>query len=120
MIERRTTPRQRSYLGARLGFNAQWSTMDCLVRNYTEAGAKLVFASAAVPLPDAFDLVIASKGIETRAHVVWRREGEMGVSFARAQARAGIVSLDLARRLRVCESERDALRARLAQLAGSA
>lgn len=119
MTERRTSPRQRSYLGGRIAFNTRASTMDCLVRNFTATGAKLEMSSA-VMLPDAFDLAIPCKGIETRARVIWRREEAIGVAFAQPEATADIVSLDVVRRLRACERERDALRARVAELTAGA
>ena len=117
MTERRTAQRNRSYLGGRIAFNGRTSSMDCLVRNVSPTGAKLAF-SAAVSLPDAFDLAIDCKGLTTRARVVWRLGEEMGVAFAEETGTGAteVVSLDHARRLRACERERNALRARLEAL----
>lgn len=117
MTERRTAQRTRSYLGGRIAFNGRSSSMDCLVRNLSSTGAKLA-VSGAVSLPDAFDLAIGCKGRHTRARVVWRLGEEMGVAFADAAGTAEVIPLDHARRLRACERERDALKARVEALTG--
>ena len=116
-IERRQAHRNRSYLGARIALDAQSSSTECLVRNLTDSGAKLIL-SEAVPLPDAFDLTIERRALAVRARMVWRRGEALGVAFdaPAAAAPAVVLSFDHARRLRECERERDALRARLAAL----
>ena len=81
MTERRKTIRNRTFLGGVVAFNKGRSAIDCLVRNFSADGAKVVFADAAL-LPDAFDLEVPRKERTFRARMVWRRENEIGVAFA--------------------------------------
>jgi hypothetical protein len=56
MRERRQYRRGRTYLGGRLAFNNQYCMIDCLVRNMSRNGAKLVFQGT-VLLPGEFELI---------------------------------------------------------------
>ena len=111
-------PRQRSYLGGRIAFNQHKLTMDCLVRNVSQEGAKLVF-SGAVTLPHEFDLTIERKGVRVRARTIWRRADEIGVSFLCGNVQQRVVPLNVARRLRGFEAENAALKRRVAQLSSA-
>lgn len=121
MQERRKTSRSRTYLGGVVAFNKRSSTMDCLVRNFSPEGAKLVF-DATVTLPDAFDLEIRQKERAFRARLVWRGETEAGVAFLDEVAQpaehadAAPIPLDWARKLRNCESQKAELQKRVAEL----
>src|SRR5215204_5177509 len=79
MHERRKTTRNRSYFGGQIAFNGQRSLMDCLVRNISGDGAKLVFTQTAT-VPQEFVLSVHSKERTFRARVVWRRADEAGVA----------------------------------------
>jgi len=117
MEERRKTVRQRSYLGGQIAFNNRCSTMDCTVRNMSAGGARVAFPDTVV-LPQDLDLAIRQKGLNARARVVWRSATEMGVSFLAVSREAAgeVIPLDLARRLRTLESEKAALKRRVATL----
>jgi hypothetical protein len=78
--ERRITPRQRTLKGARIVTNDGYSTLDCVVRNLSKAGAKLKVASS-VGIPDAFDLVF-DDGRKFACSVTWRKAEELGVTFS--------------------------------------
>ncbi len=80
MTERRRMPRGRTYLGTQIAFNRRSSTLDCLMRNRSEAGGRIVF-SGPTPLPGEFDLTIHREGLSRRARVVWRQESAAGVEF---------------------------------------
>jgi hypothetical protein len=80
MQERRKTRRMRTYLGAKIGLNQQNSVMDCLIRNLTSDGAKLVFANTAT-VPYEFDLAVAKFERRFHARIVWRDVNEAGVVF---------------------------------------
>jgi hypothetical protein len=54
--------------------------MDCLVRNVTVEGAKLVF-SQTVTVPDQFDLYVRKKEQSFQARIAWRRDDEIGVAL---------------------------------------
>src|SRR4051812_41856342 len=76
----RVAPRMRTLIAAKISFNNGQSTLDCLIRNLSDTGAKLI-VSAAIALPDSFDLLIAQKSVTRRVRIVWRRGEEMGVRF---------------------------------------
>jgi hypothetical protein len=80
MAERRNSPRHKSLLRGCIYFNNRRAAADCLVRDISETGARLIF-SAAVAIPDVFDLYIAQKEQTLRAHVQWRHGEEIGVAF---------------------------------------
>src|SRR5215475_12513189 len=57
MSERRRSTRQKSFLRGCIYFNKRRSVMDCLVRDISDAGARLIF-SEAVNVPDVVELYI--------------------------------------------------------------
>jgi PilZ domain len=118
MQERRNVHRGRTYLRGRVAFNNRCSTIDCLVRNLSQNGAKLVFSHPAT-IPGEFDLMIQQKGNSRRARIVWRQEVEAGVAFLASHAEA-VVSIETARRIRRLEEERDSLARRVAELSETA
>ena len=81
MTEQRRTIRNRTFLGGVVTFAKGRSAIECIVRNFSDSGAKVVFAGAAI-VPDAFDLAVARKERTFRARMVWRRANEVGVAFA--------------------------------------
>ena len=60
MGERRRSSRRKSFLRGCIYFNNRRSAIDCLVRDLSAAGARLIF-SAAVNVPDVVDLYIPQK-----------------------------------------------------------
>jgi hypothetical protein len=114
MQERRELPRRRTFLGARLAFNNQYCGIDCLVRDLTRDGARLVFKGPAL-LPGEFDLQLPQRGEQRRARIVWRQQDQAGVTFV-AGGEEAVVSIAMARRIKKLEAERAALEARVAQL----
>ena len=114
-IERRHVQRLRVVYGATIAYNQRRSTLNCVVQNYSDAGAKLVLDNPAL-LPDHVDLLINRKGRAYDADIVWRNENEAGVSFRPAADATAPISLDWARRLRDCEADRRSLMARIQQL----
>jgi hypothetical protein len=117
MQERREYQRGRTYLGGRLAFNNQYGTVDCLVRNMSQNGAKLVFEGA-VLLPGEFEFTLPQKGESRRARVIWRQQDEAGITFLQAECGESVVPLGMARRIRRLEADRAALQARVAELTG--
>jgi len=79
-IERRHEKRQRSLLGGHVVMNNKNSTVDCLVRNLAEHGARLHFGGTPW-LPEEFELRIDGRNDKRKARKVWIRDGEMGVSL---------------------------------------
>jgi hypothetical protein len=116
MDERRKTNRPRSLLGARIVYNNRSSTLDCMVRNLSNTGARLVF-SGPVAVPEEFELVIPQKGQTHRCKIAWRESREFGVEFLGRDEKAP-PSIEAAKRLKELEAEREKLRRRIAQLEG--
>jgi hypothetical protein len=127
MSEHRRETRQRVFLKGRIVFNNGSSSFDCLVRDMSSSGARLVMSDATT-LPEAFDLYIPQKDRTYRAILRWRREDGIGVTFeepARAPAAAAVpdpaateasVTM-LLRRVSELETENAALRRLLASMA---
>jgi hypothetical protein len=78
--ERRADGRPRSLKGGLLRFNRGYGTMECVVRDFSDAGARLVFGEA-VAVPARFELRIGTDGAWRPALVRWRRDDQVGVSF---------------------------------------
>ena len=55
-------------------------TIDCIVRDISETGAKLRFKSAP-PMMDSFELHIPSKEQIARAKLIWGNGCEVGISL---------------------------------------
>jgi hypothetical protein len=68
--ERRTLTRQKSFLQGRIYFNNRRSSIDCLVRDYSETGARLKL-SETVTVPEVMELYIPIAK-RHRARVEWR------------------------------------------------
>jgi hypothetical protein len=118
MVERRGEVRRKSLLRGRILFNNNRSIVDCLIREISSAGARLVFSDS-VGVPDAIELHIPQKEQTLHAHVQWRHGQEVGISFAHRQqpplpARSG--DGELATRVQRLEAEVTALRRMLRQL----
>jgi len=88
--------------------------MECLVRNMSRQGARLVFGGP-TEIPAEFEIMIRKRGESRRARIVWRQETEAGVTFAVPEEQS-VVSIEAARRIRALEEEREALKKRVAQL----
>jgi hypothetical protein len=83
--ERRTSTRHKSFLQGRIYFNNRRSAIDCLIRDISTGGAKLIFSQTA-SIPDVVELYIPQKDQTLRTHVVWRSGEEAGVAFRTSQA----------------------------------
>lgn len=79
MEEHRSRPRTRTFKSGRLVFNDGRSTLDCVVRNISEGGAKLSFNQVAA-IPDVFQISL-SDGAKKTCRIVWRKSLDVGVSF---------------------------------------
>jgi hypothetical protein len=116
MLDRRREHRGRTYLGGKIAFNNRWCTIDCLVRNMSEGGAKLEFAEP-VQVPGELDLIIPMKGDSRRVQVVWRRAKTLGITFV--DKAGSVIPIDAARKIRKLKEERDMLARRVRELSES-
>ncbi|WP_048707592.1 PilZ domain-containing protein [Microvirga massiliensis] len=78
VLERHSLPRRRALLRGRIESNYRYSTMDCVVRDITEQGARLVITGDDA-LPSVFELALPLKNRNHRAEIVWRKGQECGV-----------------------------------------
>jgi PilZ domain-containing protein len=112
MSERRNATRQKSFLRGCIQFNNRRTVIDCLVRDISAAGARLIF-SGSVSVPDVVELYIPQREQTLRARVQWRRGDELGVAFAkgaRAPAPSQSSTGELADRVEKLEAEIAALK----------
>jgi hypothetical protein len=61
MQDRRESVRDKVFLGGVAEINTRGSTMDCVVRNFSETGACVEFDSSA-RIPDEMNLTISQRG----------------------------------------------------------
>lgn len=104
MVERRITPRQKTFLRGKLYFNNRLNVVDCLVRDISESGVKLVF-SEAVTTPDEVELFIPQKEQTFFIKIAWRNGAEVGAEFLQAAQGKLAETDELARRLARLEGE---------------
>ncbi|MCM2475689.1 PilZ domain-containing protein [Rhizobium sp. CG5] len=79
MEERRKATRSRALKAGRVVSNNGYSTHNCIVRNITAQGAKLVFETT-IDIPDQFQLRLED-GVQHACTVRWRTMKDIGVSF---------------------------------------
>ena len=107
MDERRKAPRKKSFLKGTVYYNHRHSSIECTIRDFSDYGARLQFPSP-VTLPDPVELEIPARDLTLRAHVRWRKDDEVGVSFEENEA-AGPTELagagDLSQRVATLERE---------------
>jgi hypothetical protein len=78
MVERRNRQRWPTYWAGHIRYKRSRSTADCLVRNNSEHGAKLILRGA-IFVPRELELNIPKHAADYRAKVIWRRSEELGV-----------------------------------------
>ena len=113
MNEQRRASRARVIYSGVVTFNDQHSSIECVVRNFSDDGARIEFENTAM-LPDEIKLFIPKKNRTYRARMVWAGTNTAGLAFT-AQSRNEPFPLDMARRLRRCETERRNLQNRISQ-----
>lgn len=104
--ERRGLVRQKSFLRGRVYFNNRRGSADCVIRDISRQGARIVL-SCTMNIPDIIELYIPQKEQIFRAHLRWRRGDEIGLTFSEAALAPSIVpeSNELAQRIAHLEQE---------------
>ena len=118
MSERRGGVRQKSFLSGRIYFNKRRGSLDCLIRDLSSDGARIIFSDT-VNVPEVIELYIPQKEATVRARVKWRRGDEVGLSFDEAEATpaaTGSSEGDLGQRVAQLEAEVASLRKILRRL----
>jgi PilZ domain len=116
MQDRRERVRDKVFLGGVAEINDRGSTMDCVVRNFSETGACVEFDSSA-RLPEKLHITIAQKGRAFVAEMIWRQANRVGLAF-RTMITDAPVESDLDARLRRSEKKKRQLQRRINQLLG--
>ena len=98
MHERRKEGRSPSYLGGQITTDRRLIAIDCVVRNTSGAGARLVVPHATL-LPDVFELQIPKKNCAYRVRACWRSTDTVGVEVLPLEAAEAPIPLTLAHRL---------------------
>lgn len=112
MQERRKEGRSPAYLGGQITTARKLTSIDCVVRNTSGAGARLVVANATM-LPDTFELHIPRKNTAFRVRARWRRLEDVGVEVMGFDASDAPIPITLARRLKKLETENAEFKRRL-------
>jgi len=116
MDERRKVPRQKSLLRGQIYFNNRNSTAECMVRDISSHGARIIFTDE-LTIPDVVELYIPQKEQNLRAQIVWRHANEAGVAFAVPEQAANPAEEgDLAERVAKLEREIELLKRALKRL----
>jgi hypothetical protein len=115
MQDRRHSVRDKVLFGGVARINDTGSTMDCVVRNFSDDGACIEFDPSA-KLPDEMDLTIARKGRSFLATLIWRQANRVGLAFRSMITDAP--ADDLGARLRRSEKKKRQLQRRINQLLG--
>jgi len=76
----RASPRQRRLKAAQIIFNDNSSIMDCLIRDWSETGARLKCAQSHA-VPKHFFLLLKAEWLLLPAELRWRRGEDIGVMF---------------------------------------
>jgi hypothetical protein len=80
MQEQRQAERIRSFLRAQIVFNNRMSTIDCIIKNISQTGAKVAL-NESLTVPTEFEIDIPQKGRSHRARLVWRDKDAIGIQF---------------------------------------
>jgi hypothetical protein len=117
MNDKRSTPRQRSFLKGRVLFNGGQTSLECLIRDISSSGARLEL-SASVTLPDRFDLYLPHRDETCKVQIQWRRDNQLGIAFEQVESApaAPPQPQDVATRVRQLEADVELMRMLLAQM----
>ena len=83
--ERRRSNRRHVTLGGRLFFGLAGLSIDCVIRDISDHGARVAVPSAAWKAPKAVHLLSLREGQVYSGEVVWNRGRYLGLNFSRVQ-----------------------------------
>ena len=81
MADHRHSLRQKSLLRGIVYFDNNPCAIECLVRDFSDTGARAKFVDLTPAAAEWLDLQIPIKGLRHRCKIVWRSEDEMGLAF---------------------------------------
>jgi hypothetical protein len=83
MPVKRIAQRRLVAFRAHLKLSADKEPIECVVRDISQTGARLILGS--IPdLPETFSLLL-SKDVTRNCRVIWRKDKQIGVSFVNRQ-----------------------------------
>jgi hypothetical protein len=115
MLDRRRNARDKVLYGGVAEIDERGSRADCVVRNISDEGACVEFASRA-ELPDQVKLTIARRGRSFLARLIWRQANKVGIAFRIMTSDTPVSDLD--ERLRQSEIRKRQLQRRIKELLG--
>ena len=115
MLERRQQPRNRVYYGGMVAFNARNSTLACVVRNFSQRGAKIEFENSTM-LPDGLISRSSAGSLVPGPHSSGATATRPAWCLSDVHETSDVIPLDLARKLRATERANRRLQSRLDQL----
>jgi hypothetical protein len=83
--ERRRSPRKTCTLGGRLFYGLAGLSIDCIIRDISEHGARVAVPSAAWKAPKEIHLLSLREGKVYSGVVVWNRGRYLGLNFSQVQ-----------------------------------
>ena len=83
--ERRRSPRKTCTLGGRLFYGLAGLSIDCIIRDISEHGARVAVPSAAWKAPKEIHLLSLREGKVYSGQVVWNRGRYLGLNFSHVQ-----------------------------------
>ncbi|MGC1465900.1 MAG: PilZ domain-containing protein [Pseudolabrys sp.] len=109
--------RQRTFLKGTLYYDNRRASIECVIRDISESGARLTFEHPVV-VPDNVELYIPHKQQTLRAYVRRRAPNEVGIAFEveRAQEPRRASDAELQQRVEAMEAEIAALKRMVAKL----
>ena len=77
---RRRSPRHRVLKDGKIVSRNNWSVVDCCIRDLSDTGARITCEDP-VAVPNDFRLLLPASLTIRDAHVVWRRDNQVGIHF---------------------------------------
>ena len=115
MQDRRQRVRDKVLYGGVAEISERGATLNCVVRNLSDAGACLELDGSA-NLPEQVNLTIARKGRSYLARMIWRQANKVGLAFRAMITDTPESDLDV--RLRRSEKKKRELQRRIKELLG--
>jgi hypothetical protein len=84
--DRRRSPRRTVTLGGRLFYGLAGLSLDCVIRDLSDHGARIAVPSATWKAPAEIHLLSLREGKVYSGKVVWNRGRYLGLNFSRVQA----------------------------------
>lgn len=95
-MDRRRSLRRNCALGGRLFFGLAGLSIDCVIRDISDHGARIAVPSATWKAPKEVHLLSLREGQVYSGKVVWNRGRYLGLNFSQVQKAAAVADPKLA------------------------